>query len=562
MIENISIENYAIIEKLNLDFTSGFSVFTGETGAGKSIIVGALSLLLGARADSSIVRTGAETAKVSGFFSVNTKTARQQIEALGVDLSEGLIIRREISVGGKSKAFINGNMEPVSKLAEIGEWLVDLHGQHDHQQLLNQKAHIHILDEFAGISNEKEKLRDLFLKFKNLQKEMDEFTANEEKMAAEKMFWEAAVSDIEKANFEEDEEESLKTRFEKMEHAEKIRTALSDGYHLLLEAEVSADSRLRRTVSSLQSISSLDSRYGELLDILQDAAEKVTESARLLADYRDEMGFDESSVDEISDRLALIRDLKRKYKKTELSELIAYGKECREKLSRFENRDEELEKLTRAVESEKAELIAASLALSKKRQSAAKELQEKISGELHFLGMQSAVFIPEINYVKEENSPFIIDGKSIRIGSDGMDRVEFLITANAGEEPRALRKVASGGEISRVMLAMKSILANSDSIETLIFDEIDSGIGGVTANNVAEKMRSISEKKQLLSITHLPQIASKASTQFYISKTVQGNQTMTGARPLSAEERVNEIARMLGGESEASKVHAREMLGF
>ncbi len=562
MIERINIKNYAIIDQLELEPGQKFNVFSGETGAGKSIIVGALSLVLGARADTTVVRSGAEKAIVEVEFSISDSRTRARLRELEIEDNDSVIIRREISSNGKSRAFVNGFQEPITKLADIGEWLVDMHGQHDHQQLLNQAIHIDLLDDYAKLAAPREAVAGLY---KELMKKITfkkELEQDEQKLLQEKVFWETAVSDIQKAGFQEGEEEELRDQLRRMENGEKISEALNGAYDNMYSAEGSIQSRMAEVLQDMGELAPLDARYKELQEILEDAAAKIDESVNILSDYKDELDYDPSAVDVVTDRMQLIKDLQRKYQRSSLEDLNAYALECADKLQRFENRGAELEQLTADIETIRKNLIEKSLQLSQSRQAAAKNMAQAIKQELAYLGMDKAEFMVDIKYVRDEDSVIVINNQSIKVTASGIDRVEFLISSNVGQEAKALRKVASGGEISRVMLALKSILAGNDSIETLVFDEIDTGIGGVTAGNVGEKMKSLASKKQLLVITHLAQIASKSEKHFQVSKDVRDGQTFTKVQPLSGEEKVSEIARMLGGESDTSRAHAREMMGL
>ncbi len=561
MIERIQIKNYAIIDQLELELGRGFNVFSGETGAGKSIIVGALGLVLGDRGDASVVRSGTEKAVVEAEFSVNSPQARLRLKELEIEDTESLIIRREIQGNGKSRAFVNGFQEPITKLAEIGEWLLDMHGQHDHQQLLNQKVHLDLLDDYGRLHAERDALGTVYQELMKKIQFKRELEQDEAKLLQEKVFWETAVQDIQTAAFQEGEEEELRDQLRRMENAEKISEALSNAYRLMYDDEASLQGRLTEVLSELGEVAPLDARYRELQEILEDAAAKVDESVNLLSGYKDELDYDAGAVDAITDRMQLIKDLQRKYQKSSLEDLNRYAAECADKLTRFENRGVELEQLSAAIEDLKKQVTERSLALSQKRQTAAKTMAQAIKQELSYLGMDKSEFIVDIKYVRDEESVILLNGQSVKVTAQGIDRVEFLISSNVGQEARPLKKVASGGEISRVMLALKSILSANDSIETLVFDEIDTGIGGVTAGNVGEKMKSLSTQRQLLVITHLAQIASKADVHYQVSKTARDGQTFTQVQSLTGDSRVSEIARMLGGESDTSKAHAREMMG-
>lgn len=561
MITRLFIQNYAIIDKLELEFEEGFSVFTGETGAGKSILVGAINLLLGEKGDSSIVRSGEEKAIIEGEFLIKDRDIKEKIKSYSVDVESSLIIRREISIHqGKNRVFINGFQEPISKLEEIGQWLIDIHGQHDHQLLLQQKVHQDILDSYGNLHGDIKIVENLYKRLMESLNLLKELEQDQNRLEADRVFMELAVKEIQDANFYEEEEEELTESLKKMENAQNISLSLTNARDLIYNNEKSATISLSRAITSISSIESFDPKYTELRQILDDALTKVEESGRLLSDYLKELDFDEDTLEKTIERLELIKDLKRKYKKNTIAELIQYAEECKRKLSFLDNKSGEIQKLNEEIENLKKELTSKSIDLSRKRQLVSTELAKKIKEELKFLGMEKADFIVDIKYVKDESSPIILNGIPVRVNETGIDRVEFLISTNPGEEPKPLKKVASGGEISRVMLALKSIFAKSDPVETLIFDEIDVGIGGITANNVGLKMKEISKEKQLFVITHLPQIASKADFHYFISKSVEGNKTFAKARLLTKEERAGEIARMLGGETEIALKHAKEML--
>lgn len=560
MIERLLIKNYAIIDQLELELGQGFYAFTGETGAGKSIIIGALGLLLGEKGDSSMVRTGEERAIIEAEFSVSHPQLKDKLKAIEIDAQDSIIVRRELSTTGKNRVFINGLQEPLAKLEELGEWLVDIHGQHDHQLLLQQKVHLDILDSYGKLNAEKETLAQGFAVFQRLLEELGELKQDEAKLQEEKTFWETAVVELEGAGLYAGEEEELAESLKRMENAEKINRSFDAAYTLLYEDDNAVSDKLGRATMELKELAGYDQRYEELLSILEDAQAKVDECSHLVHSYRGELEFDSNTMEETIERLSTIRDCKRKYHKNSVQELIEYAATCKERLDRFENRAEEVEKLEKQIAEQKQVLLEAAMALSKKRQETAKSLAARVKSELAFLGMERAEFLADIKYVKDEASPFSFNSTPVKLTASGIDRVEFFISSNPGEEPRPLKKVASGGEISRVMLALKAIFAESDSVESMVFDEIDTGIGGLTANNVGVKMREIAEKRQLLVITHLPQIASRASKHLLIMKETDGSRTFTRLTELKGEARVEEIARMLGGESAASRNHAQEML--
>jgi DNA repair protein RecN (Recombination protein N) len=561
MIRRLAIRNYAIIDHLEVEFPKGLIVFTGETGAGKSIILGALGLLIGERADTSVIRSGCERAIVEAEFDIQDPALQEVLHSLEIDTTEGLLIRREIVADGRGRIFINGLQEPLSKLEAIGEYLVDFHGQHDHQLLLQQKVHIDMLDRYGNLFPARQEIKTLYHKLMGLLSTLADLQQDEHRLEEEKIFWETAIEDIREAKLSPDEETELSDEIKRLENGEKIAEAFDLAHSVLYEQEGSVLAKMQKIMHPLAEIAGMNRQYQEIYEILDNAFTQTQEAANLIREARDTLDFDPAHMDELIQRLESIKDLKRKYKKNTVQELIDYYHECEDRLKRFSNRAQEIENIQKEIAQTQEAYIQQSLELSRQRQEVGKQLSQKIGEELSALGMEKASFLVDIKYVREENSPIILQGIPIKISDTGIDRVEFFMSTNPGEEPKPLRKIASGGEISRVMLSLKSIFATSDMVETLVFDEIDVGIGGITANQVAIKMRNIASLKQLFVITHLPQIASAAQTHFKVFKEMSNNKTFTRLRLLSPEERIDEIARMLGGENETAKNHAQEMLG-
>ncbi|MCX7882089.1 MAG: DNA repair protein RecN [Brevinematales bacterium] len=560
MIRRLAIRNYAIIDHLEVEFPSGFIVFTGETGAGKSIILGALGLLTGDRADTSIIRSGSERAIVEGEFLLQEPALKDILKDLDIETNDSLLIRREIVSDGRGRVFINGLQEPLSKLEAIGEYLVDFHGQHDHQLLLQQKVHLDMLDRYGHLFSEREVIRTLYQRFIQLLSTLTDLQQDESRLEQEKMFWETAVEDIANAKLYAEEESELTDEIKRLENGEKIAEAFTLAHHVLYEQEGSVLSKLQKILHPLADIAGMNKTYQEIYEILDNVFTQTQEAASLIRETRDSLDFDPERMNRLIERLETIKDLKRKYKKNTVQELLEYLQECQDRLRRFSNRAEEIASIQKEIEETKKAYIEKSLALSQKRQQVAKELSQRVGEELSTLGMEKASFLVDIKYVRDDTSPIKIQDIPIKISEQGIDRVEFFMTTNPGEEPKPLRKIASGGEISRVMLALKSIFSSSDVVESLIFDEIDVGIGGLTANQVAAKMRQIGSTKQLFVITHLPQIASAAHTHFKVLKEIIDNKTYTRLTLLQPEQKITEIARMLGGEDESAKAHAQEMI--
>lgn len=560
MLGRINIKNYAVIDELAIDFEDGFSVLTGETGAGKSVLIGALGLLLGDRSDTSMIRTGAEKLIIEGEFSIKDLKIQQTLEELGIDNPEILIIRREVSVAGKNRAFINGAQETVARLEEVGRLLADMHGQHDHQLLLNKKVHIDLLDSFGNLQPERDAFKILYEEALTKIKEEQLFQANAEALKKERDYYANAYAEITNAQLQPEDEQELEEKLFRMQNSEKIFDALNRSYQSIYQAEINASLMLEDAKRSIAGIVNFSKKYEELAEILEDALEKSRESAHLLSSYLDEIDYNASDMDTTTDKISLIKELKRKYQRPTIQELNDFAEECRLLLDKADNFEEEFARLAQQKTEIIEKLKEKALRLSKMRQDTAKKIQEKIEAELHFLGMEKSKFLAHVNYVKDEDSFLLLNDHAIRVTPNGIDNIEFLISANPGEEPKPLQKTASGGEISRIMLALKSALAQNDPIEISVFDEIDAGIGGMTAHHVAVKMAEIAKTKQVFCITHLAQIAAKASYHYLISKSVQDDKTFTAIRLLDKEERVHEIARMLGASGENSEKLAREML--
>lgn len=560
MLGRIKIKNYAVIDELAVDFEDGFSVLTGETGTGKSVLIGALGLLLGDRSDTSMIRTGAEKLTIEGEFSIKDSKIQQTLEELGIDNPEILIIRREISVGGKNRAFINGAQETVSRLEEIGRLLADMHGQHDHQLLLNKKVHIDLLDAFGHLQQERDAFNALYEETLTKIKEEQLFQANADALKKERDYYANAYSEITNARLQPEDEQELEEKLFRMQNSEKIFDALNRSYQSIYQADINASLMLEEAKRSIAGIVNFSKKYEELAEILEDTLEKSRESAHLLSSYLDEIDYNAADMDAATDKIVLIKELKRKYQRSTIQELNDFAEECRVLLDKADNFEEEFARLAQQKTEIVEQLKEKALSLSKMRQETAKKLQEKIEAELHFLGMEKSKFSAHINYVKDENSFLLLNDHAIRVTPTGIDNVEFLISANPGEEPKPLQKIASGGEISRIMLAIKSTLAQNDPIEISVFDEIDAGIGGMTAHHIAVKMLEIAKTKQVFCITHLAQIAAKANYHYRISKSIEDDKTFTTIHLLDKEERVYEIARMLGASGENSEKLAREML--
>lgn len=566
MLIRLRVQNYALIESLEVEFRLGLNILTGETGAGKSILIGALGLALGERADSDSVRTGAKQAVVEAEFRIDRGQAVRAIfEELGLEWTGELSVRREVSAAGKSRALVNDAQVPLSGLKRIGDAILDMHGQHQHQSLLYEEKHLDFLDGYARTWPEREAAGALFREHQRINSELDDLRSRE-KLTKEKLdLYAFQIREIESARLAEGEEEELEREQSVLANSEKLHSLASEAYRLLYQNEGSISEQLGAARKALEQIAAIDERAKEVGKSLASICDQADEASRELRRYRDSIQFDPGRLEEIRQRLDLLRTLKKKYGSREggTTAVLDYLARIKSEVDSVEHGQERIAKLESELEAMRRELEVACLELSDKRQAAAKRMAKEVLGQLKDLGMEKAMFKVEVVQSEEQGGLVCRGGKSYRVEPSGMDQARFLISPNAGEELKPLAKIASGGEISRVMLAVKTILAEVDQVSSLVFDEIDSGIGGRVAEAVGKKLRQIGEKRQVLCITHLPQIAALAQAHYRVSKREQGGRTLTTVEALSEKERVEEVARMLGGErvSESALRHAKEMVG-
>ncbi len=561
MLVELHVTNFALIDHLDLSFGAGLNILTGETGAGKSIIIDALGLALGERAGHDLVRTGAGKATVEAVFDLKNAPdeMRQKLADAGLDGEEGeedsdtLFVTRELAkAGGKSSCRINGRLMPVAVLKEIAEGLVDVHGQHEHQSLLAADRHIDILDNWGGKEalSLRQQVADLSGEVNKLKREREKLRTDARERARMLDLYRFQQEEILGAGLKEDEENELTADRSRLANSEKLSAAATDAYATLSGAERGSGGALdalNAALSAVEHAAGLDENLAPLVETLQSAVVYAEDAARGLRVYQETVEFNPERLEEIETRLDLIRTLKRKYGET-LPEIIAYGKDLAAKLDDLENSEAREEELTLGIANTETKLTSAAAKLTTLRKKAAVKFAAGITRELTDLGMSATKFEVAIE-------PQAVSGK-------GADKIEFLLSPNPGEPLRPLAKIASGGEMSRIMLAMKSVLAKSGTIPTMIFDEIDVGVGGRTAQTIGDKLEALAKDAQILCITHLPQIASRAATHFFIEKQVHDGRTTVSVAPLDSEGRVDEIARMLGGSrrSEAVVQHAREML--
>jgi len=551
MLETIRIQNIALIDANEVEFRPGFNVLTGETGAGKSILLGALDLVLGARASAEVVRAGAEKAQVEAIFRIG-KPGRRLAALLrehDIALEDGcLLVQRTVGADGRSRAYAGGSMVPISVLAALGDELVDLHGQHEHQSLLKTERQLDLLDAYAGTVPLAEETAESVAQMRTIEKVIASLESDDRERTRQLEFMRFEVGEIDSAALQPGEEEELRSRLNLITNSEVVYRRASQAYNVLYEAESSAAiDRLDAALQEIDELAAIDARFKPLAEQLNEARTVTAAVAEEVRAFTEIVEYDPQELEELNQRKTLIQTLKRKYGGT-LDEVLAYREKAAAEIAAYDTRDERLESLrAQLVEATRAAQALAEK-LSAKRRAAAEKLDRQVSSALQDLGMKGAKFSTAVQVVE--------------LGTHGIDKVEFLLAANLGERAKPLRQVASGGEISRIMLALKVVFAGADAIPTLVFDEIDAGVGGAVARKVAEKLGQLARSHQVICITHIAQIAATASAHFTVSKkTVKGRTTST-VQEIARDARVDEIARLLDGSlTTVSLEHARALLG-
>jgi len=551
MIKHLFIKNVAVIEELNIEFNEGLSVLTGETGAGKSIIIDSINLLKGERASKSLIRSGEDKLRVSGVFDVEEKTAMAISQILGTEPETEIIISRELSCDGKNTIRINGMPANISMLKSVGELLINIHGQHDNTSLLSVKTHIEFLDSFGKteIQPTLNEYKELFDKCKEIKRKIDEIDIDENEKLRRKDMLEFQINELEEANLEIGEDEKLLSKRAVFKNAQKISENSQRAYDALYGGEKgTAHDKLWETINLLEKISDFDDNINSVYNSLTDIADTLDEKARELRDLSDNLFFDEKEADYIEERLDLLQTLKRKYGTT-IEEILEFYENAKEELQNIETGSQTLDKLKKELEINKTNLKEKSEILTDIRAKYALILSQRVMNELKDLNMEKVQFKVNITPV-ESFKP------------NGCDEVEFMVRTNVGEEINSLAKIASGGELSRIMLAIKSVILDVDSVKTSIFDEIDTGVSGSAAQKIGEKLSKMSKGNVVLCITHLPQIAALADNHYLISKEVIEGRTLTKVKLLSFDQRIDEIARTLGGSkvTDIAKENARQLL--
>jgi len=581
MLTTLRIKNLALVSDLTLELQPGCNVITGETGAGKSIIIGALNLVLGERADRTLIRSGEDGCSVEAVFDTNKLRAplKNFLEENGLEPCDEhqLVLKRTFTSAGTNRQFINGSPTTLATLGSIGEWLVDMHGPHDHQSLLHAGKQLLILDAFGGLENERAAFGELIRRRSVLADEKAALIVDEKTYAQQLDLLQFQVQEISTARLQPDEEQSVEAEFNRASNAAKLLQLSQAALNGLSESDDSLLTQSGAVGRVLAELHRVDEAGTEnLVELHAQASEMLRELQSALSHYADKVDVDPARLAELEERLNLLHTLKRKYGAT-LAEVIVFGDEARQKLQALESRDAELARLNAALEKLDAEILSAGKKLSAARKKVIPQLARAVSRQLDDLGFQQGKFDVAIRSCDassqrvaatpssrekpagDEASPSLAATRASQLRS-GFDEIEFQFAPNPGEPAKALRAIASSGEMARVMLALKTVLAAEDEIPVLVFDEVDANVGGETANAVGEKMKQIAAKRQVFCITHLPQVASAADAHYVVTKQVKNGRTISDITLLDKKSRVTELARMLGGQSDAARKHAEALL--
>ena len=551
MMTDLIIRNVAIIEDLHVTFKPGFTVLTGETGAGKSIIIDAVNLLLGGRARGEVIRTGADSASVEAVFSLPAAApVRRRLLEADMPSDDDLVIRRTLSRSGKNRAFVNGALVSTSQLRELVGDLVNIYGQHEHQTLQRSEMHLAVLDDFAGLQHDLILYRQLYNEFRQLQDELARFETAMRERQQRIDYLSFVCLELQEANLQPGEDEALEQERRLLQHAEKLTLASGGGYEILYGSEGAVCEKVGGLAEQLADLQGVDPLLGELAERLRESLYNLEDIAAQLRDYAGKLEFEPQRQEQVEERLALIDRLKRKYAPS-VDELIAYMNHAGQELEDLNAGESRRGELVKTCEDKFACLQAAAVTLTNQRQQAAQRLATAVEEQLAELAMPRARFQMRLTPLEQP-------------GAEGMERGEFYLAANPGEQPQPLSKIASGGELSRIMLALRRCAPVGDNLISLIFDEVDAGIGGEAATAVGEKIRRTGDDLQVLCVTHLPQVAAFADHHYRVSKSASDSRTTTRVECLDVAQREQEIARMLGGShaGEQALVHARELISL
>jgi DNA repair protein RecN (Recombination protein N) len=561
MLRELRIKNFAVIEEVTLELGTGLNILTGETGAGKSIILNALGLISGSRVNSDIIRHGEDEASVEALFEELSGPVKRKLQEAGYEVDDGLVIKRVVSRSGKNRIYLGGSLCPLNLLAEVGNALVHIYGQHEHHTLLKPETHMQLLDSFGGLTTA---VAEMNARVRAMEAAWGALRRSRELLEQgkrQKDLLEAQAGEITNARLRPGEEEELQARKNILAHSEKLYQGCLEGEELLYEGDDALVSRLGRYGTKLRELANIDGGLKTAVELVDSALAQLVEANSELRRSGDRVHVEPGALEQIEDRLEEIHRLKRKYNGS-VQDLLNLQKEMTEELGALQHGEEEHPKLERAFEAARKAAWESAGALSLERQKVARRLKKEMEKEVKSLGMPETVF--QVQFLDlgetEDAPPFIVGGK--KLTEEGSDQIEFYFSPNPGEPPKPLAKIASGGELSRLMLAVKSLVLAPGEIPTLLFDEVDAGIGGGVAEIVGKKLKRVAASHQVICVTHLPQIAALADTHHVVVKELDRGRMSTTVKQLKGTERVDEVARMLGGIKITDKTrhHAEEMV--
>ncbi len=561
MLQQLRINNVAVIDHVELELGPGLNVITGETGAGKTVVLASLGLLLGARGSSDLIREGADQATVEALFSELPAATRDALETAGCEVEDELVLKRIVSRGGRNRIYLNGSLSPLSLLSNVGGGLIHIYGQHEQHTLRRTDTHLGLLDAHGGLEAGAAAMKKRFEAFATAWKRVCELEETLAEKKREEAFLRDQVKEIEEAGLEPGEEEALQHRRRMFAHSEKLYHTCKEGESILYDGDQAVVGELGRLIPRLQDMAEIDGALAEAVTLLEGSAAQLDEAAALIRQYSDKLYFDPRELERIEDRLAEINRLRRKYRAS-AEEILVLAERAKEDLAALETGEEELIALTRDFETARDAAWETAREMSRARQGAAGSLKNRMEQEVSRLGLSQTTFEVRFHHRGGDRNdpPFVMDGA--RIGDDGIDDPEFYFSPNPGEPVRPLSRIASGGELSRLMLALKSLVLTQSEIPTLLFDEVDAGIGGRVAEMVGKKLAGVAETHQVICVTHLAPIAALAEFHHVVEKQVSNGRTFTTVRRLDETERVKELARMLGGVEITAQAerHAAAML--
>jgi len=565
MIKTLEIKDYALIDRINVEFGKGLNVITGETGAGKSILIDAMGLLLGERASNEVVRKGARKSIVEGIFDVEeNKKVKKLLDENDIDHNPELIMRREISVKGTNRCFVNDTPVPLSLIKDLGNLLVDLHGQHEHQSLLRTETHIDFLDEFGDYAELLNKYRLCFDELINTKNELESFKERESTLKEKREIYSFQIKEIDSISPKNEEDEKLGDELRILENSEKLAGLASEIYSLLYEDEKSVHELIVKVKNDLIQLAEIDKSFNEFTNEAETVLALVNDISSFIRSYTSNVEFKPEHIDDVRDRLGTITLLKKKYGGS-IKSILEHRKIIDDKFDLADNISEKIENLQSRLLEQRNNAGTLAFSISKKRKEASEKVKRGAEEYLKELGISQPNFQTKIiNEVGEESNYLTFKNKSFNCSARGVDKVEFFISTNSGENPKPLAKVASGGEISRIMLSLKSTLAKSDKLPLLIFDEIDAGVSGRIAQKVGNLLKELAAFHQIIAITHLPQIAGLADHHYVVNKFTKNGRTVSSIAKLADEGKVKEVAKLMSGEklTKASIKGAQELMGI